>query len=231
MGSAAKGFSKLGLDSVIKGAKNSPGGSRTPNISKQYGDTLYGLENVFLPYEELVSQGRIRDGSNQFGLAPGQSRFGKDLSAFIGQLEGADPVLASYRQTVMSGLEDMQDGLPADFRRSLTEEVRSSQASRGIIDSDTAAIEEASRLMGGSEYIRATRLAEVQNYLAGVTSIGVNALMPGIGQMLQGSMNTYDMNMRRKAGIDQIRAGYVNQGIEGAGALIGMGMGGGAGGA
>lgn len=214
------------------GAKSlrDPGGRPAPKISQQYGEVLRGLENVFLPYEELVAQGRIKNGRNDYNLLPGQSRFGKDLSAFIGQMEGADPILASYRQTVMSGLEDMQDGLPADFRRSLTEEVRSSQAARGIIDSDTAAIEEASRLMGGSEFIRATRLAEVQNYLSGVTSIGVNALMPSIGQMLQGSQAVYDSRQQRRASIDSIWAGYAMQGIDAAAGAAGLAAGGASGG-
>lgn len=202
-----------------------PGGKPTPKVGQQYGEVLRSLENVFLPYEELVAQGRIKNGRNDYNLLPGQSRFGKDLSAFIGQMEGADPILASYRQTVVSGIEDMQGGLPADFRRSLTEEVRSSQASRGIIDSDTAAIEEASRLMGGSEYIRATRLAEVQNYLSGVTSIGVNALMPNIGQMLQGSAQAYDSRQQRRASIDSIWSNYGMQGIDAAAGAAGIKMG------
>lgn len=177
-------------------------GGRTPPISRQYSDMLYGLEKQFLPYEELVAQGRL--GRNKFNLKPGESRFSKDLSGFIGSLEAADPILASYRSVVESGLEGLEDGLPADFRRTLTQEVRASQASRGIIDSDMAAIEESARLIGGSELIRATRLQEAQNYLSGVTNLGVAALVPGAAQMLQGSVDSWGQRTAYSSGKNQM---------------------------
>jgi hypothetical protein len=125
------------------------------------------------------------------GLSGNQSRLGRDIQGFEGTLASGDPVFAQYQQleqSALAGLNAGGDGLPDDFRRTLTEDVRSSQASRGLVDSDTSAIQEAARLMGGSEQIRSSRLNEVQNYLSGVTNQALGYLLPNMNTAYQGEL-------------------------------------------
>jgi hypothetical protein len=158
------------------------------NVSKD----LLGEENLFLPYDQLVQMGRVAPGTNGFqGLSGSQSRIGRDIQGFEGSLASGDPVFAQYQkleQNALAGLNAGGDGLPDDFRRTLTEDVRSSQASRGLVDSDTSAIQEAARLMGGSEQIRSSRLQEVQGYLSGVTNQALGYLLPNMSTLYGGEL-------------------------------------------
>lgn len=192
--------------SLLGGISNSPNVTKTPKIEGLHNNALASLEGGFLTYEDLVGLGRIKPGKNKYGLKPGESRYGRDIGALLSAFGEADPTLAAYRKAVMQGIEglDGPEGLPSDYKRTLLEDLRTSQASRGIIDSDTSAIEEAVRLSGGREAIRAQRLGEVQNYLAGVFNPAVGTVIPSIGQMLQGQMGSYGLNLQR----DQTQLGY-----------------------
>jgi hypothetical protein len=153
---------------------------------------LLQYENLFLPYDQLVSMGRLAPGTNGFqGIAGNQSRLGRDISGFENTLASSDPVFGQYQQleqNALKGLNAGGDGLPDDFRRTLTEDVRSSQAARGLVDSDTSAIQESARLIGGSEQIRSSRLNEVQGYLSGVTNQALGYLLPNMSTLYQGEL-------------------------------------------
>jgi hypothetical protein len=221
---------------------------------------LLQLENLFLPYDQLVAMGRIapnsysqldpngidpmtgmlnstvhpngieRAGTRGFeGLSGNQSRVGRNITAFEQMLGQADPVMGQYQQLMANSLKGMNDGglgLPADFQRNLTNTLRSAQSSRGLLDSDTSAIQETATLMGGSEMIRSSRLNEVQNYLNGVTSNALSFMLPNMSQLyggelqraMQGSQNALGA---AKVGVDAgasaggLAQGDIKQGLGG----------------
>lgn len=224
MGKGLASISPLGALGMA--SSNSPNIQQTPGIGGLYRESLSAMESGFLTYEQLVDMGRLKH-AKKAGLKPGESRYGRDIGALLASLGEADPTMAAYQRMMSQGLEglDGPDGLPSDYKRTLLEDLRSSQASRGIIDSDTSALEEAVRLSGGREYIRAQRLGEVQNYLAGVFNPAMGAIIPSIGQMLQGSLGSYGLNLQA----DQTKLGYrtAQMGMIGdvAGTAIGVAMG------
>ena len=118
----------------------------------------------------------------------GPSQLAIGLSGYEKSLEDADPVFAAYKKTIMEGLNTDENGLPADFARQLTETTRGAQAARGVLESDTSAIQEAVALMGGREAVRARRLGDVKEYLGGVLGGGLEALMPTIKDIYGGEL-------------------------------------------
>jgi hypothetical protein len=212
----------------LGGAKNSPSaGKRFAPASSQYGDMITGMENFLTSYDDLVKQGRIsaRDAElmkrNQ-GMTGDETRLGHDISIFQGSLAEGDPGFAAYQKAVISGLEGIENGgIPDDMRRTITEQLRQSQAARGIIDSNVAGVEEVVRLMGGSEQVRSRRIAEAENYFGSVTSMSLNALYPSIGQLMGYQQGQNQLNLSRAQGNQQIRQGQVDQGLNVVGTIIG----------
>lgn len=175
---------------------------RTPgnraNANQMLDSSFTTAENYFLPYEELVRLGRLQPGQNPQNLLPGQSRFGRAISTYEDQLAAADPAFARYRQTIQHGLDGIENGgIPDDLRRTITENLRSSQAQRGIIDSNVGAIEEAVRLAGGSEMVRAQRLAEQRAYFGDVTQGAIQSFLPTLGMNLGLQTNAQQFNQQR----------------------------------
>lgn len=161
------------------------------------GSDLLQMENLFLPYDQLVEMGRLKPGAKGgvgkgfAGLSGNQSRIGRDITGFESMLAESDPVFAQYQKVMqgsLAGMAEGGDGLPADFRRTLTEDVRSSQAARGLVESDTSAVEEAARLMGGSEQIRSRRLSEATDYLSGVQKYALGFMLPNMSQLYGGEL-------------------------------------------
>jgi len=170
------------------------------------------LEQILLPYDQLVKMGLVQDIPGSYGAThPNESRFSRALSGYESDLASADPILAKYQKTVQSGLEGLDSGIPDDLRRSITESLRSSQSSRGIdLTSNTAAIAEVTRLMGGEQAIRSQRLNEANNYFSTVTQGGINALLPQLSQLYGGELQ------RAIAGSQgALRAGEIGAGIYG----------------
>lgn len=163
------------------------------------------LENSMLSYNELVNMGRIKEGQRYAGLSGDQSRFSRALGGYQDALAASNPAFAKYRALMEQGMAGLETGgIPNDFRRSITENIRQAQASRGILDSDTAAIEEAVRLMGGQEAIRGQRINEINQYFGNILGPGINASMPSLGMELgiQNQNNQMDMqNYQNKIGI------------------------------
>lgn len=72
-----------------------------------------------------------------------------------------DPLVKRMRQTAIKGLRGLQEGqLPADMLSNIEQQTARSQMARGIFDSPAANTEAVAALMGGSESIRASRLAQ-----------------------------------------------------------------------
>ncbi len=154
------------------------------------GNTFVDLTNLTLSYNELVESGRVRPGAKAFrGLQGDESLLSHAIGSYEDQLAKADPIFGQYRNSVQAGLKGLENGgIPDDMRRSITENLRSSQASRGILDSNTAAIEEVVRLMGGQEAIRSQRLGEAQDYFGSVTQGALNAFLPNVSSLYGGEL-------------------------------------------
>lgn len=192
-GMAAAGRTKGAADNALRGGA---------------GNQFRFLENLLLPYEDLLAMGRLKGNKDFRGLQPGETRLGRAIEGYSDTLAASDPIFAQYRQTVMGGLEGIENGgIPSDLRRSITEGLRSSQASRGILDSNTAAIEEVVRLMGGQEMIRSQRLAEAQNYFGQVTQGALRTLLPGIDTLYTGELQRSIQGSQNALGAGQIGAG------------------------
>jgi len=179
-------------------------------------------ELYLLPYDQLVSMGRIAPGTNPNGLQGGESRFSRIVSGYENSLAAADPIFQQYRDATRQGLEGIQNGgIPDDLRRTITEGLRSSQASRGILDSPTAAVEEVVRLMGGSEAVRSQRLAAASDYFRQVTGGAAASFLPDLSTYLGTESNSNAFNLQRgMAGQQQFQWG-VNQGINVGSDIIG----------
>ena len=172
------------------------------------GNQFRFLENLLLPYEDLLAMGRLEGNKDYRGMQPGETRLGRAIEGYTDTLASSDPIFAQYQQTVLGGLEGIENGgIPNDLRRSITESLRSSQASRGILDSNTAAIEEVVRLMGGSEMVRSQRLAEAQNYFGQVTAGALQSLLPGIGTLYTGELQRSMQGAQNALGAAQVGAG------------------------
>jgi len=157
----------------------------------QYGTDLSMMENLFLPYDELVRMGRIapgEHGGNMAGLSGNQSVFGRDLSSFESDIAASDPVYGAMQREMAGNLNFDENGLPADVSRGITQGVRSSSSARGLLDSGTAGLEEVAALMGGRENLRSNRLAQVSNWLSSTTSGYIDKLFPGMSTIYQGEL-------------------------------------------
>lgn len=108
---------------------------------------------------------------------------------------GNDPLIKRLRNTAFSGLKGLQTGdLPADMRANIEQSTARSQMARGIFDSPAANTEAVAALMGGSEQIRASRLAQ-----AGAVAGQFSAP----GQLMQGG----NMNFQQFLGAQQSTLG------------------------
>lgn len=153
----------------------------------QLGQTFGEIENLTQSYDDLVRTGIIPAGSYYHGLSGGESRLGRAMGDYQETL-GQDPVFAKYRDATLSRLQGIDSGIPNDLRRSITEELRQSQAQRGIIDSNVGATEEVVRLMGGQESLTNARLDRANQYFRDVTSQAMNALLPNINTLYGGEL-------------------------------------------
>src|SRR6185503_11446835 len=144
--------------------------------------------------------GGLDPSSPYYGLKGNESRLSRGISAYEQSLAAADPAFAAYQKAIRGEAESLGRGeIPADFRRTLTEELRSSQAARGTLEGGTPGLEEAIRLMGGQEAIRASRLSEVTNYLSGVQGGALGALLPNAGQYLNLGSNQSSLQAQMDA--------------------------------
>lgn len=174
----------------------------------QYGTDLSMMENLFLPYDELVRMGRIAPGEqsgNMAGLSGNQSVFGRDLAAFENNIAMSDPAYAAMRKEMSTNLNFDENGLPADVTRGILQGVRGSSSARGLLDSGTAGLEEVAALMGGRENLRSNRLAQVSNFLSNTTSSYIDKLFPGMSTIYQGEL-------QRALGKGQATVGAINAG-------------------
>ena len=191
-----------GIGGLLGGGKASHS-PRTPRQLAGYGQFQQGfnaIDALLMPVDELLKNGLIDAGSlpGYKGLQAGQSRFGRAVENYQDQLASADPIFGQYRKTVEAGLRGIENGgIPDDLRRSITENLRSAQASRGILDSNTAAIEEVVRLAGGQEAIRAQRLGEAQNYFGQVTNNVARMFAPSLQSYLQAQFGAGELNLGR----------------------------------
>jgi len=184
------------------------------------------FENLTMSYDDLVALGRIKAGQDYYGLQGGESRLGRLVEGYQDTLSASDPIFAAYRQQVSGGLAGIENGgIPDDFRRTITENLRASQAQRGIIDSNVGAIEEAVRLAGGTEAIRQQRLAEAQNYFNGVTRGAIGAFMPDLSMFLGAQAQTSAFNQARGQAGNEMLMNQWGLGLDTAGGLIGAGAG------
>jgi len=194
-----------------------------PTASELLAQQQLEFENFLLPYDELVRLGRIDVGqsplggiggmmtnsssgldpsSPYYGLRGNESRLSRGISAYEESLASSDPAFAAYRDSIRTQARSLSEGgIPDDFRRTLTEELRSSQAARGTLEGGTPGLEEAIRLMGGQEAIRTSRLNEVTNYLSGIQGGALGALLPNAGQYLNLGSNQSGL----QAQMDQFR--------------------------
>jgi len=189
----------------------------------QYGTDLSMMENLFLPYDELVRMGRIAPGEhsgNMAGLSGNQSVFGRDLSSFENDIAASDPVYGAMQREMMGNLNFDENGLPADVSRGITQGVRASSSARGLLDSGTAGLEEVAALMGGRENLRSNRLAQVSNWLSSTTSGYIDKLFPGMSTIYQGEL-------QRALGKGNAVIGSVNAGVNLAGSGLGAASSGG----
>lgn len=162
--------------------KKAKGGSDRALNRGSYESAFGQAENILLSYDDLVASGRIADGSKYYGISGGESRLSQALGAYEQSLVAGSDVFRGYRDLVSSGL-NATSGIPDDLRRSITEELRQAQASRGIVDSNVAATEEVVRLMGGQEAVRAQRLAQAQEYFGSVLGSGIQRLAPDVNSI------------------------------------------------
>jgi hypothetical protein len=157
----------------------------------QYGTDLSMMENLFLPYDELVRMGRIAPGEqsgNMAGLSGNQSVFGRDLSSFESDIAASDPVYGAMQREMANNLNFDENGLPTDVSRGILQGVRGSSSARGLLDSGTAGLEEVAALMGGRENLRNNRIAQVSNWLSNTTSGYIDKLFPGMSTIYQGEL-------------------------------------------
>ena len=171
-----------------------------------------------------MATGRIKAGKRlRSGITGSQSGISQLLGGYEQSLFNADPTLKQYASIVQGGLEGITGGggIPNDLRRSITEELRASQASRGILDSNVAATEEVVRLMGGEEQVRAQRLAQAQDYFRSIIGPGLSAIIPNMGDLLSGGLATSKLNLQRGEDIISARAHYNDMSLSAAGGAAG----------
>lgn len=149
------------------------------------------INDLLLPYDELVRQGKINPTSAGFysGLSGNQSYLGRLLQNYQNDVAAADPVAGAYRDSVVNSLNMGESGLPADVEQRITRNVRSSLASRGLEDSSIGAIQEAGALAGGAEQIRAERLGQVRDYFTSSTQSAIQQLFPQLSGLYQGELS------------------------------------------
>lgn len=110
------------------------------------------------------------------------SQMGKALQGLI----EADPLLQqnflalqAFGGQALQGIEGLDSGLPEDVRRGVLENVRSTSAARGIIDSPGAALQEAAQLGLSTERFRQQRMGQLGQFI-GMSQGGLQSLVsPG----------------------------------------------------
>jgi hypothetical protein len=204
---------------AVAGAVGGPmAANRTNSTSKRalnqgglYQD-LNQMEGLTTSYNDLVSQGKINPQNvRQYqGLQGNQSLLGRDLGNYFGQLGAADPAFGGYQQAMgqtAQGLAQGGLGLPSDVQRNIENTLRSSQSSRGLLDSDVSATQEVAALMGGSEAIRSQRLGQVQNYLSGVLQPAIGQFMPSMSQLYGGELQRAMQGSQNAIGAGNVGVG------------------------
>lgn len=189
----------------------------------QLGGDVTTMEQFLLPYDQLLASGKIHPGNASLykGLQGNQSILGRDLSGYFGTLAASDPAFGGYQQAIgqtAQGLAQGGLGLPADVQRNIENTLRSAQSSRGLLDSDTSAIQETAALMGGSEAIRSQRLGQVESYLQGT-------LQPAIGQFLPSMSTLYGGELNRALQGSRNAIGSAQTGVQGGQAAGGLAQG------
>lgn len=186
-------MSASGIHTPSQDFMNEPTRRRSQNALKggQLPQDIQQLENLLLPYDQLLAMGRINPTSaSQFrGLSGSQSVLGRLLGSYQNTLVQNDPATAAYAKAVAGGLNLGESGLPADVEKAITRSVRGGLSSRGLLDSSIGAIEEAGALAGGAEAIRAERLGQANQFFNSVTQNAINSLFPNINSIYQGELN------------------------------------------
>jgi hypothetical protein len=152
---------------------------------------VQSFQNLFLPYDQLLAMGRVNPTSAPLfkGLSGNQSVLGNLLASYQDQLAQADPAYASLRGAMANNLNLGESGLPQDVEQRITKNVRAAQASRGLIDSSSSAIEEAGALAGGAEQIRVQRTAELNDFFSRTTQSAIDRLFPSLSGLYQGELD------------------------------------------
>lgn len=220
MGGKAKNFSPLSGFGLIKNDRTP--GNRMGSAGSRINSAYNTFEGLTMSYDDLVGLGRIKAGSDYYGLKGDETRLGRMVENYQDSLATSDPIFAAYRQQVTSGMEGLENGgIPNDLRRSITEGLRASQASRGLLDSSTSAVEEVVRLMGGQEAVRSQRLAEANNYFNNVTRGAIGAFMPDLAGFLGTQYQTDAFNQARSQAGNDMLMGQWGMGMDLAGSIAG----------
>lgn len=217
------------------------------------------LNNLLLSFQNAFQGGGQGQGLGYESIAPIlgtelqlQQQFG---ARFQEQQQAAiqrDPILSRLSQTAQRGLDSILSGiasgnnLPSDVRQNLLQEIRGSQAARGVLESPRAGLEEAVRLSGGREAFRAARLAQAAPFISAGLNLGsqgrdfsvLGQFAPGPSEMLQGNLQSRNlafqsasMNANLGAQADAARGQLIGTGIGLAGTVATGGLLGGVGGA
>jgi hypothetical protein len=194
------------------GAKRTQGAGQTALNKGTLEQDVGTLENLFLTYDQLVAMGRVNPTSAPLfrGLQGNQSVLGRLLAGYQDQLANNDPTYATLRSTMANNLNLGESGLPQDVEQRITKNVRAAQASRGLIDSSSSAIEEAGALAGGAEQIRMQRTAELNDFFTRTTQSAIDRLFPSLGGLYSGELQ----RARSRADV-AVAAGQTGAGIYG----------------
>lgn len=222
------------MSSLVGSATGSIGGMVTTRRTKhaadnalqggQLGQDVELLQNLLLPYDQLVRMGRIQPANAALygpGGLGGQSVLGNLLSNYETQIGRADPAFASYQKAVAGGLDLGPSGLPADLEQQISRRVSANLSSRGLLDSSIGAIEEAGAIAGGSEAIRSQRLAQAQNYFSTVTQGAINQLFPTLSGTYQGELNRAISRANNAIGAAGVGAGIYDSTVKSQASLSG----------
>lgn len=170
------------------GSQSTSAGLRPGRVAQTFQALFRQFERVLEPQDGGPSRAsRLAEqiAQDEIGLT---SRFGREFLDLEQQLTEraiqGDPLARAQREGALQltgaatqGLQDILSGeLPADVRRTIEQDLRASQAARGVLDSGTAGVEEAARLAGGREFFRAQRLGQAAGILGG--GLGLMNLPP-----------------------------------------------------
>lgn len=125
---------------------------------------------------------------------------GKNFAAAREAALGADPMLKSLFEQIFAGIEGDVSELPPDMQQNILKDVRGGQASRGVLESDTSAVEEAVSLLGGREQLRSRRLAQAGQLLSSGLLPKASDFLPSATDFLSAALSLEDLRLQRNLG-------------------------------